>query len=107
MNRLRPRCKKQRKHLAQRDITASAARNKLRTTTVKTAFLHKSALRILHLEDSVQDSELVAEMLREAGLLCEITCARTRQAFEMSLAGQSFDLILCDYGLPGYDGFSA
>jgi PAS domain S-box-containing protein len=74
---------------------------------MKTVFLPKRALRILHLEDSVQDSELVAEILREAGLLCEITCARTREAFEKTLGGQPFDLILCDYGLPGYDGFAA
>lgn len=64
-------------------------------------------MRILHLEDDVHDAELVDAMLRGAGLACEITCAKTRQAFEAALAEQTFDLILCDYGLPGYNGASA
>lgn len=74
---------------------------------MKTAFLPKRALRILHLEDSVRDAELVEAILREAGLSCEITCVKTREAFEKIIAEQKFDLILCDYGLPGYDGFAA
>lgn len=64
-------------------------------------------MRILHLEDDIRDAELVEAMLRGAELACEITCAKTRQAFERLLAEQTFDLILCDYGLPGYDGASA
>jgi PAS domain S-box-containing protein len=74
---------------------------------VRTAFLPKRALRILHLEDDPRDAELVETILRDQGLQCEITCVKTRQTFEAILTEQIFDLILSDYGLPGYDGFAA
>jgi PAS domain S-box-containing protein len=77
------------------------------TEAVKTGFLPKKALRILHLEDDPRDAELVETILQDQGLQCDITCVKTRQDFESILAEQNFDLILSDYGLPGYDGFAA
>jgi PAS domain S-box-containing protein len=64
-------------------------------------------LRILHLEDSSQDAGLIRDRLEEAGLACDIMVVDSEADFESALAGNPFDLILCDYNLPGYDGLSA
>jgi len=64
-------------------------------------------LNILHLEDNPIDAELIAAMLAEEGLDCQITVIEDGEAFTDMLANQSFDLILADYTLPSFDGLSA
>jgi two-component system cell cycle sensor histidine kinase/response regulator CckA len=64
-------------------------------------------LRVLHLEDSPRDAELVRHRLESDGLSCDIYRANGKASFEAALAGESFDLIISDYNLPGYDGISA
>src|SRR5580692_7892880 len=66
-----------------------------------------AAIRVLHLEDSPLDQELVKQLLDDANLKCEITEVHTRSAFEEKVRGGNFDLILSDYSLPAFDGFSA
>lgn len=56
--------------------------------------------RILHLEDSPEDAELIVTLLEEAGLGSELRWVTTRPAFELALK-ESWDLILADYSLPG------
>jgi PAS domain S-box-containing protein len=63
-------------------------------------------LRILHLEDDPMDAELVAATLAADGLSCVWVRAATRAQFVEALEG-SFDLILSDYALPGFDGVLA
>ena len=46
----------------------------------------RSPLRVLHLEDSSRDRELVAEALAPAGLDCQFTDAQTQKEFEAALA---------------------
>jgi CheY-like chemotaxis protein len=67
----------------------------------------KSPIRVLHLEDSPLDAELIREKLETAGIACDIVLAAGREAFESALTHKTFDLILCDYILPDYDGMSA
>ena len=67
----------------------------------------KHPVRILHLEDSPRDAELIQDKLEADGLACDIVRVDSRDRFEAALAGDSFDLILCDYNLPDYDGLSA
>ncbi len=67
----------------------------------------KPPIRILHLEDTPRDAALIQDRLATAGLLCEIVHVNSREPFESALARESFDLILCDYNLAGYDGLSA
>jgi two-component system, cell cycle sensor histidine kinase and response regulator CckA len=64
-------------------------------------------LRILHLEDSPRDAELVRDRLEDDGVSCDIRRANGRESFESALAQEAFDLIISDYNLPGYDGITA
>jgi signal transduction histidine kinase/CheY-like chemotaxis protein len=66
-----------------------------------------SPLRILLLEDSVHDAELIQELLESNHLVCEVTRVQTRAEFVAGLADPAIDLILADYKLPSFDGLSA
>jgi signal transduction histidine kinase len=64
-------------------------------------------LTILVLEDSLADAELEVALLEEAGFACRWGRAQTREEFLSRLQSGSYDLILADYSLPGFDGLSA
>ena len=64
-------------------------------------------LRIIHLEDSRNDAELVRENLADGGIDCEIVRVETREDFVAAIERGGFDLILADYKLPLFDGLSA
>ena len=66
-----------------------------------------SRLRILLLEDSIQDAELVQELLEADRFICDITRVQTRAEFLAALEEGGFDLVLADYRLPSFDGLSA
>jgi diguanylate cyclase (GGDEF)-like protein len=64
-------------------------------------------IRVLHLEDSESDAELVQALLTEAGMACEFTRVETQAEFAAALDAGGFTLILSDNKLPAYDGLSA
>ena len=64
-------------------------------------------LRVLHLEDNAMDAELVAVTLAAEGVACEFVHAASREEFVSAIDGGSYDLILSDYALPGFDGVAA
>ncbi len=64
-------------------------------------------VRILHLEDNLNDAELVRDMLDNDGLHCEIVRIETRAEFADALDRQRFDLVISDFTLPSYDGRAA
>ncbi|MBD2046816.1 response regulator [Coleofasciculus sp. FACHB-64] len=64
-------------------------------------------LRILLLEDSLLDTELIYANLSNGGIDCELVQVETRTDFVTALETDSFDLILSDYSLPSFDGISA
>ena len=64
-------------------------------------------MRVLHLEDSPPDAELVAARLGADWPDCRIEHASSREQFESALERGNYDLILSDYTLHGYDGLSA
>ncbi len=64
-------------------------------------------LRILHLEDSPQDSEFVQRELRRSGTPINFRCVDTREAFVEQLEIFQPDLIISDYHLPSFDGLTA
>src|SRR5262245_49207862 len=64
-------------------------------------------LQILHLEDHSADAELVRRVLTQSQVACEVENVDTADAFRAALQRQSFDVILSDSGIPGYDGRAA
>jgi two-component system, cell cycle sensor histidine kinase and response regulator CckA len=67
----------------------------------------KACIRILHLDDSPADAELVRSRMEKEGLRCHITVTSSKSSFETALAREPYDLILSDHSIPGYDGFTA
>ena len=66
-----------------------------------------SSLRILHLEDNRNDADLVQAALATEGLACEVVRMETRAEFAAALDEGGWDLILCDFSLPSFDGKTA
>ncbi|MGV3664249.1 MAG: response regulator [Prosthecobacter sp.] len=64
-------------------------------------------IKILHLEDSPRDAEIIESKLSAAGLACAITVVADEPAYIGALAAETWDIILCDYNLADYDGISA
>ena len=67
----------------------------------------KTKLRILHLEDSPADSELIQELLASEGVDCEVVRLEDRQQFLEELNRKNFDLIFADSSLPSFSGRQA
>ena len=64
-------------------------------------------LRVLCLEDSPPDAELISATLSRAGYELDLDWAPDRAAFEELLAGAPYDVILADFALPGFDAHAA
>jgi two-component system cell cycle sensor histidine kinase/response regulator CckA len=64
-------------------------------------------VRLLHLEDNPNDAELIHDRLEVAGLASEIVWVNNRRGFEDALDQSAYQIILCDFNLPDYDGISA
>jgi signal transduction histidine kinase len=67
----------------------------------------KSKFRILHLEDSEDDCELVRQLLVGDGLDCDIVRCDSREQLIEDLEGKDFDLIFADCTLPQFNGIHA
>jgi PAS domain S-box-containing protein len=68
---------------------------------------HAGLLRVLCLEDSPADAELVGAALMAGGCRIDLVVAPNRRRFEELLAGASYDVILADYRLPDLDANAA
>lgn len=66
-----------------------------------------AALRILNLEDNANDAELNQAMVAARWPDCTFRRVDTRQDFVAALQGDSFDLILSDFTMPGFNGMEA
>ncbi len=64
-------------------------------------------LRILHLEDSPADAELIGHVLRKAGLEVTLLRVENRALFVTQLEEFQPDIIIADYRLPKFDGMQA
>jgi len=64
-------------------------------------------VRILHLEDSQRDGELIHQLLIDEGVNCEIVRRDTKEAFIEELQKKNFDMIFADCALPEFDGLNA
>ncbi|MBI1807501.1 MAG: PAS domain S-box protein [Ignavibacteria bacterium] len=61
-------------------------------------------LRILHLEDDENDSNLMKKYLNGKGIGCDLFRVDTRVEFMRMLDRGGFDLIISDYTLPSFNG---
>ena len=63
-------------------------------------------LKVLHIEDNEADHALVAIHLHRGGIIADIRRIDTEAELSDALF-EDWDLILCDYNLPGYSGLAA
>lgn len=66
----------------------------------------EAALRVLHLEDSEDDHELLLAHLRRGGLKARVLRVESEGEFREAL-NADWDVILSDYNLPGFSGLAA
>jgi PAS domain S-box-containing protein len=66
----------------------------------------KQPIRILHLEDSPYDAELIQNLLEAAGISSTVVRVDNETNFLGELE-KDYDLILSDYSLPSFDGLAA
>ena len=64
-------------------------------------------LRVLIVDDSPDDTELVLRELRRGHYEPSYRCVETAEALESSLDDQEWDVILCDFTMPGFTGNQA
>lgn len=64
-------------------------------------------IKVLVLEDSFRDMELMREQLTDAGYRLDLTHVEDEKGYTNSLGEDRFDLILSDFKLPGFDAFGA
>src|SRR5688572_21691161 len=64
-------------------------------------------IRLLHLEDDPLDAERLQLRVQADHPACEIVWVRGKEDFESSLQAQAFDVVICNYELPGYSGLEA
>lgn len=67
----------------------------------------QSPLPILHLEDDPNDAALVKSTLETEGITCAITCVQSRDDYVAAIERGGLGLILSDFSVPAFDGFSA
>lgn len=70
--------------------------------------VHKlGRLRVLLVEDSMLDAELLIRALQRFGYTAIWERVETPEDFRRALAGQPWDLVLADYSLPKFNGLDA
>jgi two-component system, cell cycle sensor histidine kinase and response regulator CckA len=64
-------------------------------------------LRLLIVEHTPEDVELVLLALKESGVSADHTLVQTRDGLRQALQKGEYDAVLCDYRLPGWSGLDA
>ncbi|MBI2765801.1 MAG: response regulator [Chloroflexi bacterium] len=64
-------------------------------------------LRLLLVEDSRDDAELVVRRLERSGFEIDLALAETEQQLRGTLAERTFDIIISDFSLPNFTGIRA
>lgn len=67
----------------------------------------KKSIKLLLVDDSVDDRELILMNLRRGGYAPDVHSADTKEGFAEALEENNWDLIICDYSMPGFDGLTA
>ena len=69
--------------------------------------MERYCIQILHLEDSPFDAAFILDQLEDGELACAVTHAMNKADFEAAVLSRRFDIMLCDFHVPGYSGFDA
>jgi PAS domain S-box-containing protein len=64
-------------------------------------------LKVLCLEDSTRDVEIIREALLDAGYTLDFNATSTEKGFVSLLRSRAYGVILSDFRLPGFDAFGA
>jgi PAS domain S-box-containing protein len=67
----------------------------------------KMPLKLLCLEDSPKDAEIILELLTDTGYDLTVDCIATKKDYAALLRANKYDIILSDFKLPGFDAFEA
>ncbi|HKL16245.1 MAG TPA: response regulator, partial [Balneolaceae bacterium] len=67
----------------------------------------KKLIKLLLVDDSEDDRELILMNLRRGGYSPDVKSVDTKEGFEEALDNGEWDLIICDYNMPGFDGLAA
>jgi PAS domain S-box-containing protein len=65
------------------------------------------SLKVMCLEDSPRDTEIIRDLLTEAGYDLTMDCTVDKSEFVSLLRSQTYDVILSDFKCPGFDAFEA
>ena len=68
---------------------------------------HGASLRIILVEDSEPDAELILQTLLDSGMNFSVVTVESREKFEFELGHQLPNIILSDFFLPSFDGSAA
>ena len=66
-----------------------------------------TSLKVLMVEDSIDDELLILRTLRKGGFAPESLRVETADQMADALRGQPWDIVLCDFKLPQFDGLDA
>jgi PAS domain S-box-containing protein len=66
-----------------------------------------NVLNVLSLEDSIADFEIICRQLIEAGYKLNVSRVENEKEFTASLRNNTWDIVLADFKLPGFDAFKA
>ncbi|MDP3148793.1 MAG: PAS domain S-box protein [Ignavibacteria bacterium] len=64
-------------------------------------------LKVLYLEDTPRDVEIIRELILDSGYNLEMGIAEVKEEYETFLRTRNYDIILSDFKLPGFDAFGA
>ncbi len=67
----------------------------------------KKPLRVLIVEDSPEDVELLVTDLDLRGYAVSYQCVQTEEAMRSALAGRAWDAVVSDYSMPAFSGMEA
>ena len=79
----------------------------LPSATESAAAVDRQHIRILNLEDSAIDADLIVRELERASLNFSLSRVDSERSFRDALEKRDADVILADYNLPGFDGIAA
>ena len=81
-----------------------SARMRIRSVDQRKRPAVKKSIGILFVEDSEDDTLLMVHQLKRAGMVHEYERVDSAETFRNALTQKAWDLILCDYKLPQFDG---